>query len=92
MDKKSNDDIPSKEDVKTAREPRRAHPAPLEGEIRLQLRKKRHHRFRKYYAVLTKGFLSLFTNSQDQHYKYQIDLAKVRGGFVGDGSDGQSHG
>ncbi|KAK5973643.1 hypothetical protein GCK32_021553 [Trichostrongylus colubriformis] len=92
MDKKSNDDIPSKEDVKTAREPRRAQPAPLEGEIRLQLRKKKHHRFRKYYAVLTKGFLSLFTNSQDQHYKYQIDLAKVRGYCDEYASVGLSHG
>uniref|UniRef100_A0A7I5E847 PH domain-containing protein n=1 Tax=Haemonchus contortus TaxID=6289 RepID=A0A7I5E847_HAECO len=68
--------VQSKDDLKTAIEDS-AVPAQLQGEIRLQLRKKKHHRFRKYHAVLAKGFLRLFTNDQEQHYKYQIDLAKI---------------
>ncbi|VDO43913.1 unnamed protein product [Haemonchus placei] len=68
--------VQSKDDLKTAIEDS-AVPAQLQGEIRLQLRKKKHHRFRKYHAVLAKGFLRLFTNNQEQHYKYQIDLAKI---------------
>ncbi|VDM77446.1 unnamed protein product [Strongylus vulgaris] len=52
-------------------------PLTMEGEVLLTLRKTRPHRTRRYYAVLTKGYLQLFTNKQNPAYKYQIDLSKV---------------
>ncbi|VDL69680.1 unnamed protein product [Nippostrongylus brasiliensis] len=67
---------PKNEDIKTAVE-ELTEPDTIEGEIRLKQRKKRPHRATKYYAVLTKGFLRLYTSDKEKYYKYQIDLGKV---------------
>ncbi|EYC02298.1 hypothetical protein Y032_0101g3419 [Ancylostoma ceylanicum] len=55
-------------------------PPDIEGEVLLTLKKKkpqRRHRTRKYHAILTKGYLQLFTNRQATTHRYQIDLSKV---------------
>ncbi|CAJ0607428.1 unnamed protein product [Cylicocyclus nassatus] len=52
-------------------------PIKMEGQILLRLKKKQPHRARKYYAILTKGYLQLFTNKENPAYRYQIDLSKV---------------